>query len=68
MTRHGLGGSMTLKNTPSRGSMIVKTGGSMFMKNTPLQGVHVSGKSHWSTVRFLRSTTIRYFFWQFVGE
>jgi len=27
MTRHGLGGSMTLKNSPLRGSMIVKTGG-----------------------------------------
>jgi hypothetical protein len=39
MTRHGLGGSMTLKNYPSRGSMIVKTGGSMFLKKTPLQGL-----------------------------
>ena len=46
MTRHGLGGSMTLKNYPFRGSMFVKTGGSMTLKNTPLQGVHVSGKSH----------------------
>ena len=27
MTRHGLGGSMILKNSPLRGSMIVKTRG-----------------------------------------